>query len=708
MNVRQHFTAVVLALSLGSELHTEDLSYADLTRRIYDLERLADPPRPGERSGSASSRDRRGRYDRRTKSYRDWGANQDTVGFVRREGTGIVAADLDGPGVIWRVWAAQPSAGAIRIYVDGNEKPVLERPFRDYFDAQSPPFDLPELVRALGGASHNAVPIPFQESCRVVLDEGWGSYYQLHYTTFPPEVRVPSFRGTFNASERAALLRAQQVLSATGSDPKPARADEELLTKTISVPAGGLVTLGDLQGPRAISQVHIALPSEKNQLRTLRELTLSITWDDDTRPSVWAPLGDFFAVSGGVTHRALPTGRTANGLYAYWFMPFQSRARIVAANEGDTAREIRVKILHHSLREADRPRLRFHAKWHRDDYTGLDEKRYALGDRWPDWPLLVSSSRGRFCGVHLHVWDPNPLGSVSDQLHVDPDDLPFRIYDGMRQAALRWRWGEGDEKFFVDGETAPSTHGTGTQHYFGGLPGEAGYESPFHMHRTAQGALEGHVANARFHIADNVPYQSRFEATIEKYHPNRWPLLYAATAYWYQAADDPDDYDRVDIGDRVDYYVLPESTSATPQKGRYEAEVDLQLDPLAGTQDMRVFGPDWSGDGQMLWNGKIGDTTMVRFDTAVAGRYEIHVRLTKAPDYGIFQISLNGRDMSVPIDLYATRVELAPVANLGEAELRRGIQKMAFKLVAANGAAKAYGGDKYLLGVDYVELRRLP
>ncbi len=28
-------------------------------------------------------------------------------------------------------------------------------------------------------------------------------------------------------------------------------------------------------------------------------------------------------------------------------------------------------------------------------------------------------------------------------------------------------WGEGDEKFFVDGERFPSTFGTGTEDYFG-------------------------------------------------------------------------------------------------------------------------------------------------------------------------------------------------------------------------------------------------
>jgi hypothetical protein len=54
-----------------------------------------------------------------------------------------------------------------------------------------------------------------------------------------------------------------------------------------------------------------------------------------------------------------------------------------------------------------------------------------------------------------------------------------------------------------------------------------------------------------------VPFQKRFEAVIEKYHPNNWPLLYACTAYWYQAAGESDLYQPVSAAQRVDYYVSP-------------------------------------------------------------------------------------------------------------------------------------------------------
>ena len=59
-------------------------------------------------------------------------------------------------------------------------------------------------------------------------------------------------------------------------------------------------------------------------------------------------------------------------------------------------------------------------------------------ERAIDWPFLKTEGAGRFVGLHA-----------------------ARV-----ESARRW-WGEGDEKFFVDGEKFPSTIGTGSEDYFG-------------------------------------------------------------------------------------------------------------------------------------------------------------------------------------------------------------------------------------------------
>ena len=117
--------------------------------------------------------------------------------------------------------------------------------------------------------------------------------------------------------------------------------------------------------------------------------------------------------------------------------------------------------------------------------------------RSPDYRFLSTTGQGRFVGLALHVYqttDLNPNGP--------------------------W-WGEGDEKIFVDGESMPSWFGTGSEDYFGFAWGTPGYFSrPYHSQLLAPpGNLyaPGNRALTRFHIADNVPFQSAFDGCIERW-----------------------------------------------------------------------------------------------------------------------------------------------------------------------------------------------
>ena len=566
-------TAVCLCAGAGAQ---EQFTYGDLAARLYDFKRLATPPVPGERSGNFSSCDRGAKYNAETGQYEGWHANADGGGFIRREGTGIVAAEIDGPGVIWRVWSALAKEGHIKIFIDGRETPALDIPFGEFFNNQSGPFAYPELVLTLSRGRNNFVPIPFQKSCKIVLEQNWGAYYQITYTQFPEGTTVPSFRGEFNEVEQAALQKANDVFAARGRDPKPVSADRQTVDKTITIAPGASVDVCRLTGRRAISQIHVVPDAGGDDpIRTLRELALSITWDDDTQPAVWTPLGDFFGTAPGINRfKSLPTGMTENGFYAYWYMPFSKSARVTIANDGAKPRTLSVQVVHDRV-DTDKPLLRFHAKWHRDAYVGVDEKSFTHGDRWPDWPLLVAEGRGRFVGVNLHVWNPNPFGQVTKVLDVDAKQFPPRIFGTMQAAAKGWWWGEGDEKFFVDGEKMPSTFGTGSEDYFGyawAANNPVEFESALANQPLNKNSSLGHVSNSRFQLADNVPFQTRFEAVFEKYHPNNWPLLYSCTAYWYQAAGEADLYRPVPVEQRVDYYVQPTREAPVPADGIREGK----------------------------------------------------------------------------------------------------------------------------------------
>jgi hypothetical protein len=213
-------------------------------------------------------------------------------------------------------------------------------------------------------------------------------------------------------------------------------------------------------------------------------------------------------------------------------------------------------------------------------------------------------------------------------------------------------WGEGDEKFFVDGEKFPSTFGTGSEDYFG-------YAfAAFHPH-VFDSAFQsqplnrnnyGHISNVRFQVADNVPFHSSFEAIIEKYHPNAWPLLYATTAYWYQAAGVADMYRPVPVEQRLNYFVDVERDTDI-----YEAE---QLDIVKKDSGVVVFDA-WfqvfSADHAIVWKdvSKPGDRFVLNVPLKEDGNFEILVQVGRSPDAGAYQISLDGEAIGEVIDLGA-------------------------------------------------------
>ena len=73
----------------------------------------------------------------------------------------------------------------------------------------------------------------------------------------------------------------------------------------------------------------------------------------------------------------------------------------------------------------------------------------------------------------------------------------------------------------------------------------------------------GHTSVNRFHICDNIPFQTSFEGCIEKYKGNRWGpngcnvCIYDAVAFWYQAAGQTDPYQAYPLSARVDQYMEP-------------------------------------------------------------------------------------------------------------------------------------------------------
>ena len=258
-------------------------------------------------------------------------------------------------------------------------------------------------------------------------------------------------------------------------------------------------------------------------------------------------------------------------------------------------------------------------------------------------------------------------------------------------------WGEGDEKFFVDGEKFPSTIGTGSEDYFG-YAWSSGkvFVRPLHGQTIAN---RGQISDFRWHISDSVPFQQSFEADIEKYFG---PMTrYASTTFWYLSEGGTDPYELAPAAERDSYFEVPPSQQI---KNAVEGESLKILEKTGGNaaeQGLDGFGEGWSGNAHLWWTGaKVGDKLTLEVPVKDAGKYALQVQLTKAVDYGIAQFYWDGQKIGDPIDLYNDKVIPTGPLTLGTLDMTAGPHKLTIEITGANEkAVKAY-----MVGLDYVKL----
>jgi hypothetical protein len=85
------------------------------------------------------------------------------------------------------------------------------------------------------------------------------------------------------------------------------------------------------------------------------------------------------------------------------------------------------------------------------------------------------------------------------------------------------------------------------------------------------------------------------------------------------------------------------------------------------------------------------------------GKYHLIAHFTEAPDYGIFQLALNGTEVGQPVDLYAQEVKVRDPVDLGEVTLPDGKPILKVTATGKNAASTAIG-----FGLDYIKLAPNP
>ena len=671
--MKKTFITLALAVLFSATLcAAEKFSYPELVGRMIDMERLAVLPPAGEVTAEATSYDRASKYDEATGKYIAWDANGDNNGCLEKyEDGSILMADIQGPGMINHIWSAAPGSGHVKIYLDGSDTPAVDLPFTEFFSRKVAPFDKDTLVyKTAANGENNWVPIPFQKSCRIVGEKDWGQYYYFHYVQFPEGTEVPTFSMELDENSLKALEFVHKLFTM----------GEEFSNRTdfpgeipgfdeFTLAAGGKKEFV-FADPAAIVAILMKPELPKGDdlasRNILRGLTLTIYWDGSDTPAVWSPLGDFFGVAcNRDSCYGFPTSYSKSGMFAsLWYMPFK-QAKVVITNENsESVKFAGAKIATMPLKRDISAYGRFHAKWHRNAF--LPEEK----ERWIDWTILKTTGRGRYVGVSLHI--DNPRGD--------------------------W-WGEGDEKFHIDGEKFPSYLGTGSEDYFGyAWSCPIRFIRPFHSQPTNDDN-RFYIVNNRWHITEAVNFQESFDGYIEKYFHDERPCLYSATAFWYLDPEGTDPFEPLPLEERTGYYEVEIITFPLPEGGVSDRHMIMGGEDI-GHQSMSYPDHVWEADSQVFWRPReVGKSVTLRLPAPKAGKYKLSGRLTTANDYGIHQFSVNGENVGGPIDLYTEKVTPLDVPELGVVELREGNNELTMTVVGKNEKSRGYYG-----GIDFMVL----
>jgi len=486
------FATLATIVCCAAAENEKPVSYGEILRHLTDLDRLTSL-QTGSKGGLFSSWDRGSRTQ--------WGANGDVGQYLRVEPNGeAVMMELDGPGVVYRIWSANPM-GKLRLYLDGAQTPSYEWNFPDLFDGKLAPFIRPLVYRrdSAQSASDCYLPIPFAKHIKITADKAHGEYYHFNYVTFPKDRPVASFRLPLTTEEQAALGVVADAWSNPGRDPKPKWPDQQTITKTLTIAPGQTAELCSLQETGVIRAIRARVKSD--QRYAWRKLVLRGVWDGAPWPQILTPLGPFFGFDWEpADYGSVPTGCRNGQAYQYFPMPFRRSASLSIQSflEQPATVEFEIEWAPRSPLPVDS--VYFYARWrHEPDLVRFD------------YPFLETAGRGHFVGVSM------------------PIDHPL---DG-------W-WGEGDEMVWVDDDDFPPYIGTGSEDYFGDAWGIRYLSGPSY----GASAMKGHrTCNYRWHFTDLIPFTKRLRMTIENYGPNgvgpRGQYDFSSTAFWYQAESTP-------------------------------------------------------------------------------------------------------------------------------------------------------------------------
>ena len=614
-------------------------------------------------------------------SYDRSGGNDDgfsgRYSFVRKEPGGLVLADLEGPGAIYRIHTPTPTDDVVEFYFDGEAAPRLALPLNRLFDGTRPPFIAPLSATAAGGST-SYLPLTYARSCKVLLKAETFQFYDINYAVFPPGTAVETFVDPPPAAFMARVEKAAALLRRAGSDISrdlaPAGAAVAARTVRARVEPGATAVLYETKKPGRI--VGLRLGPASALAGPGRDILLRATWDGAAEPAIDVPAGDLFGYSfGEPAARSLLLGTADDGVdYLYVPMPFDRSARVEIVSErepGGAAADIVAEIV--TAAAGKRPdEGRFYARWRRENPCA------------PGRPYTYLRTEGRG-----HV-----VGTILQAQGLEPGHTYYF---------------EGDDRAVIDGRLA--VPGTGSEDSFNG----GWYDVPGRWEtRTSlplSGCLDykkpqGRTGGYRFTLTDAYGYAQSIDYTIEHGgEGNAVPADYASVVLFY-AQDPPAAAEplppaaarRVAGLDRIVFvpgWNVPLHTTSLQNATWTKQSLAVGKDRVR-VLSMRTSGGDVFGPHHVSFV----------CDLPEAGTYRVSVKAVLGPDQGRLRLFERDRPAGRAVDLYALERSVGGPFALGEFAMRRGENILYFHLEGADPRSTGLGFD--LAEIVFERLGRNP
>ncbi|MFT7616651.1 MAG: hypothetical protein ACI97A_000275 [Planctomycetota bacterium] len=255
-----------------------------------------------------------------------------------------IIADMQGPGVLTRIWLER-QAGQLRIYADDAAEPVIDMACDAIFGNHIRFFTKPLCLRQ-GESAVLSLPIPFKKSLRVTLD-GPSTNYEVQIRSYGEDVSLETFapgrcvEAIYRAGRLFDSLKAKMVVPPSLTSKPGAALVIPRPDFSSSIPGHKSVVAfkKKVTTPTVVDSMTLDLLAPFKTLGDLEQLDLLVSCDDEVRIDL--PLKHVFGVGSnfkvGITDAVQTYGAIPNRLNRWRFrvpIVFSKNITIHVRNRG--------------------------------------------------------------------------------------------------------------------------------------------------------------------------------------------------------------------------------------------------------------------------------------------------------------------------------------------------------------------------------------